>query len=101
MGMVTAQHVADAGCGLTEGPVRGQIILVHSVQNPPVNRLQTVTNIGQRTTDDNGHSILDVAVFHFFYKLGFHDGLIGIHDILGLVILFMLCQKNFLLLTHQ
>ena len=92
MGMIPAQHIAHAGGGLPEGPVRGEIVLVHGVENPPVYRLQAVPHIRQGPSYDDGHGVLDVAGFHFVYKLRVHNGLLREHNVLRLVVLFMLCQ---------
>ena len=92
MGMVPAQHVTDTGRGLAEGAVRGQIVLVHSVEDPSMDGFETVPGIGQGTSDDDGHGILDVRGFHFMNKLRGDDSLIREHDILGLVIFLVLCQ---------
>lgn len=84
--MIPAQHVADARCRLLERLVGGQTVLVHGVENAPVDGLQTVAYIGQRTADNDGHRVVDVRTFHLMYKLRLHDPLFGEHDILGLVV---------------
>ena len=94
VGMVVTQHGAHAGGGLAEGPVGGQIVLIHGVKDPAVDGLQTVPHIGQGTSDDDGHGILDVAAFHFMNQLRGDNGLIGIQDVLGLVVFLMLSQGS-------
>ena len=98
MGMVPAQHVAHGGGAFPVGLVGGQIVLVHGVENPPVDGLQAVPHIGQRPSDDHGHGVLDVALFHFVNKLRGDNGLVGILNVLRLVVFPVLCQKNVLLL---
>ena len=49
VGMIPAQHVADAGGGLFERLVRGQAVLVHGVEDAAVDGLQAVAHIRQRT----------------------------------------------------
>ena len=94
--MIPAQHVADARRRLLERLVGGQTVLVHGVENAPVDGLQTVAYIGQRTADNDGHRVVDVRAFHLMHKLRLHDPLFGEHDILGLVVFFM-CHLCFLL----
>ena len=89
--MVTTQDVADAGRGLLKRLVRGQIILIHCIQNAPVHGLQAVAHVGQGAPDNHGHGVFHIAGFHLMYKLAGHDRLIREHNILGLVILLM-CQ---------
>ena len=92
MGMVPAQHIAHAGGGLPEGPVGGQVVLVHGVEDPPVDGLEAVPHIGKRPADNDRHGVLDVAGFHFVNKLRGDNGLIGVHNVLGLVVFLVLCQ---------
>ena len=58
--MVPAQHVADACRRFLERLVGGQAVLVHGVENAPVDGLQTVAHIGQRAADNDGHRVVDV-----------------------------------------
>ena len=92
MGMVSTKHVTDAGGGLLERLVTGQTVFVQGVQNAAVDRLQTVSHIGQGTADDNGHGIVDVAGLHLLhqFRLGYH--LIWEKYIFGLIVSFM-CHK--------
>ncbi len=70
MGVVAAQHVAHAGGRLLEGLVRGQVVLIHGVENAPVDRLQAVPHVGQRPAHDDAHSVLDVALLHLVHQIG-------------------------------
>ena len=70
MGVVAAQHVAHAGGRLLEGLVRGQIILIHGVEDAPVDRLQAVPHVGQRPAHDDAHGVLDVALLHLVHQIG-------------------------------
>ena len=85
--MVPAEHVADAGGGLFEGLVRGQVVLVHGVEDAPVHGLETVAHIRQRTSDDDGHGILDVRGLHLMDELALNDLLVGIEDVLRFIVL--------------
>ena len=86
MGVVAAQHVTHAGGGFLKGPVRGEVILIHGVEDTAVDRLETVTNIRQGTANDDAHGVLDVGFFHFGDQRGFHDFLVGVADLLRIVL---------------
>ena len=92
VGMVLAQHVAHAGGGLLKGLVRGQVVLVHGVEDPPVHRLQAVPHVGQSPAHDDGHGIVDVAVLHLLDQLGLHDVLVGEGDVLRAIV-FVFCHS--------
>ena len=70
MGVVAAQHVAHAGGRLLEGLVRGQVVLIHGVEDAPVDRLQAVPHVGQRPAHDDAHGVLDVALLHLVHQIG-------------------------------
>ena len=92
MGMVFTQHVTDTGGGLFEGFVGSQTAFVHGVQNAAVNRLQTVTDVGQGPAHDDGHGIFNVGPFHLINQIALGDVLIRKHDVLGFVTAVM-CHK--------
>ena len=56
--MVSAEHVADRRRGLAEGPVGGQVILVHGPEDSPLARLHAVPDVGPRARSYDGHSVL-------------------------------------------
>ena len=85
--MIPAEHVADAGGGFFEGLVRGQVVLVHGVEDAPVHGLETVAHIRQRTSDDDGHGILDVRGLHLMDELALNDLLVGIENVLPFIVL--------------
>jgi hypothetical protein len=45
--MIAAQHVADGRGALAVGLVAGEAVLVHGVEDAPVDGLQTVPHVGQ------------------------------------------------------
>ena len=65
--MVTTKHVTDGRCRLTEGLVIGQSVLIHRVKDTSVYRLHTVAHVGQGSSDDNAHCIVDVTAFYFVF----------------------------------
>ena len=86
MGMVPAQHVAHAGSGLFKGLVRGQIVLVHGVQNTPVHRLQTVPHIRQGAAHNDTHGVFDIGVLHLRHQRRLHNFLIRVTNLLRIVL---------------
>ena len=86
VGVIPAQHVAHAGGGLLEGLVHRQAILVHGVEDPAVDGLQTVPHIRQGPAHDDAHSVLDIGSLHLGDQRRVHDLLIGIPDLLGIVL---------------
>ena len=65
VGMVAAQHVADAGGGFFEGLVVRQTVLIHGVEDAAVDGLEAVAHVGQSAADDDGHGVLDVGATSF------------------------------------
>ena len=86
MGMVPAQHVADGGGALAEGLVLGQAVLIHGIEDAPVDGLQAVPHIRQRPAHDDRHGVIDVGVLHLLHQLGFYNRLVRKSEILGVVI---------------
>ena len=86
MGVILTQHVTYTGGGLLKGLVGSQTALVHGVENTAVDRLQTITNIGQSTSLDDAHGVLKEGAFHFLHQRRFGDHLIGEHNVLRFVI---------------
>ena len=55
VGMVTSQHVTNH-CGALAGfAIVVQALLVHGVENTPVNGLESIPHIWQGTTHNDGH----------------------------------------------
>ena len=61
------QHLTNHTGGLLVRLSRLQTKLMHAVEHPPVDRLETVTNIRQRTAHYNRHGIIEVGVPHFIF----------------------------------
>ena len=70
--MVFAHHVADDAGAFAGGFVGRQAHLLHGVQNAPVNRLQSVADVGQRAPDDHRHRIVEIRLLHLLFDI---DGL--------------------------
>ena len=67
--MIFTEAVADDAGALSVGFVRLETELIHGVQDPPVNRFQTVTHIRKRTVDDDRHRIRDEAGLHLRFQI--------------------------------
>ena len=85
VGMIAAQHVADGGGRLAIGLVGGQIVLVHGVEDAPVDRLEAVPHIGQGAGDDDAHGIVDEGILHL---------LVQVHDLYLLVLESQIVHKT-------
>ncbi len=62
--VVLAHHLADDGRALAEGAGGGQPHLPHRVQDPAVDGLQAVADVGQRAGDDDAHRVVEVRDAH-------------------------------------
>ena len=71
--VVFADHVADDGGALAVGPGRAEAGLVHRVQDPPVDRLQAVADIGQGALHDDAHRVVDERFAHLFFERSLLD----------------------------
>ena len=49
--------------------VRGDAKRMHAVQDPPVNRLESVSDIRKSTSYDNAHRIVDIRILHLIVYL--------------------------------
>jgi len=62
--MLPGEHVTDDAGGLAVGLVVRIARLVHRVANAPMYRLQPVTDVGQRTADNDRHGVVYKRLFH-------------------------------------
>ena len=62
--VVLAHHLADDRGALAEGARRRQAHLAHRVENPPMDRLEAVANVGQGAGHDHAHRVVEVAHPH-------------------------------------
>src|SRR5205807_2212108 len=69
MRVVVTHHLADDACALPRRAIRLQPGLVHRIQHAPVNRLETVTDVRQRATDDHAHRVIEEAAPYFLLEL--------------------------------
>ena len=71
VGVVLADDVADDTGGLQVLRVPRVAELVHRVETAAVNRLKTVSDVGQSTPDDNAHGVIDVISRHRLFNVYF------------------------------
>ena len=67
--VVLTHDVADRRGGLLVRLVRLQPRLVHAVQHAPMDGLEAVAHVGQRTADDDRHGVVEVARAHLLLEL--------------------------------
>ena len=71
MGVVLAQHVTDHRGRFLVTPPGAQPELAHRVQDAPVNRLQAVTYVGQRSLYNDAHRVVDERFAHLVFEKTF------------------------------
>ena len=65
MRVVFPHDLTDGAGRFAELLVGGVATLKHAVENTAVNRLEAVPSIRKRTSDDDGHGVIDVGILHF------------------------------------
>ena len=71
--VILAHDISHDTGGLPVRAVRGHTGFVHPVQDTPVHRLETVTDIRQCPADDDGHGIVEVGLFHLVLHVPLDD----------------------------
>ena len=69
MGMIPPEHRADRIGALAVRLIRGQVILVHGVEDAAMNRLESVTDIRQGAGHNDRHGIFQETLFHFLFQV--------------------------------
>jgi hypothetical protein len=62
--VILAQHIADDGRALLVAAGGRQAGLLHRVQDPAVDRLETISDIRQRPLHDDAHRVVDERLPH-------------------------------------
>ena len=62
--VVLTEHLSHHGRGLLVGAVVLQSQAVHGEHDLPVDRLETVADVGQGAPDDDAHGVVDVGALH-------------------------------------
>ena len=71
--VVFTHHFADYARALHIRAIPDIAGLVHRIQHATVNRLQAIPHIGQRTTNNDAHRVIEVALAHLLFE-GNRDG---------------------------
>ena len=64
MGVIVPHDLADDLGGFAVGPVVDQAHLVHAVEDPAMDRLQSVPDVRQSSTNDHAHRVIHVGRAH-------------------------------------
>jgi hypothetical protein len=67
MRMVFAENVAYHSGRLLVRAAGHQAQLVHRIQDPPMDRLQTITHVRQGAGNDDAHRVVDERLLHFLF----------------------------------
>jgi hypothetical protein len=67
--VVFTHHLADDERALAIGAVRLQPEVVHRVQHPAVDGLQSVAGVRQRPADDHAHRVIEVRGAHLLGEI--------------------------------
>src|SRR3546814_882823 len=74
--MVLTDDVTDDSRRLVIRLVGVRAKLVHRVQHAPVDRLESVPNVGERAADDHAHGVIEVAATHLVFEV-YRDDFLG------------------------
>ncbi len=74
MRVILAQHLADDACRLFERGTGTDAHIVHGIQDPAVDRLQSVTRIRQGARHDHRHGVIQVRAAHLLVDVRHVDG---------------------------
>jgi hypothetical protein len=67
--VVLLHDVTDGGGALPERTVGAKARLEHRPQDPPVDGLEPVANVGQRAADDDRHRVVEVGALELLLEL--------------------------------
>ena len=73
VGVVLTEYLTDYTCALFIGRARAHSLLVHPEEDAPVDRLQPIPNVGEGSTHDDRHRVVDVGGFHFLLDVDRND----------------------------
>lgn len=73
MGMESAEHIADRGGAFAVGFIRREALCEHRVEDTPMDRLETVSDIRECAVCDDAHRVIDERFFHLFFKINRDD----------------------------
>jgi hypothetical protein len=67
--VIFAQHFAHNLGAFAGGPVEVQPHLMQAEQNPPVDGLQAIAAIGQSSSYDHAHGVIQIRAFHLIFDI--------------------------------
>jgi hypothetical protein len=77
--MVLSKYVADDGSRLAGWARRDESHLIHGEEDTSLDRLQAVTDIGQRARHDYGHGVVEEGLAHLVLDVDWYYGILGGH----------------------
>jgi hypothetical protein len=96
--VVVAHHVADDPGALHVSAVRPEARVVHRVQDLAVHRLEAVADVGQRTSDDHAHRVVEIRPLHLDLEA---DGLDPLRDAGAAVVLRLVRVRGLGSVSHS
>ena len=69
--MIFTHSIADDTRAFSVRLVRTVIQLAHRIQNPALNRLQTVPHIGKSSLRDDAHGVINIGALHCLFQIYF------------------------------
>ena len=78
MGVIFAEHFTHHTRALAVRTVAGETQLIHRVENPAMDRLETITGVRQSSADDHAHRVLEVRARHLVAQVRLDDPIVGI-----------------------
>ena len=67
--MIVAHHLADDLRALPVPAVRREAHHLHAVEHAAMRRLQSVADVGQRSSNDYAHGVIHVRTLHFVFDV--------------------------------
>ena len=67
MGVILTDNVPDNTCGFHVRAIEGVVLLIHRVKHTPMDWLQSVSHIRQRSTNNDAHRVVHIGLTHFIF----------------------------------
>ena len=81
VGMVFTQNIAHHAGALAIGPIWGQAQLVHREEDAPLHWFEPIAHIGQGSSHDHAHRVLEVGALHLLMQSDrLNPGILGLLD---------------------
>src|SRR5439155_15037477 len=76
VGVIFSHAIAHDAGALPGGPVGLQTHLLHGVENPPMDRLQAIANIGKGAAHDYAHGVIEIRPLHLVFNVDGNEVLV-------------------------